>query len=187
MIYLLGLGSNLGRRAANLARARRWLERKGARILRASSTYETEPVDHRDQPWFLNQALEVRTALGPRELLGLVKSIETRMKRTAGVPKGPRVIDIDILLAGDLVLETPDLVIPHPRLHLRNFALVPLAEIAPRRRHPVLGRTLAGLARASSDPAEVKIKRSSRAPAAPRTRRRNARGGTSQARRTRSR
>jgi 2-amino-4-hydroxy-6-hydroxymethyldihydropteridine diphosphokinase len=187
MTYLLGLGSNLGRRAANLARARRWLERKGVRILRASSTYETEPVDYRDQPWFLNQALEVRTALRPRELLGLVRSIEAQMKRAVGVLKGPRIIDIDILLAGDLVLETPDLIIPHPRLHLRNFVLVPLAEIAPRRRHPVLGRTLGALALASDDPSEVKIGRSSRGPAVPRTRRRSARGGNPPARGTGSR
>jgi 2-amino-4-hydroxy-6-hydroxymethyldihydropteridine diphosphokinase len=165
--YVLGLGSNLGRRAANLARARRLLERAGVEILRASSVYDTEPVDVKDQPWFLNQVLEVRSRLGPRALLDLVKSIEAAMKRAVTKPKGPRVIDIDILLAGRLILEAPDLIIPHPRLHLRNFALVPLAEIAPRRRHPILGRSMADLSRNSADAARVIALRERR----PRTRR----------------
>jgi 2-amino-4-hydroxy-6-hydroxymethyldihydropteridine diphosphokinase len=160
--YFLGLGSNLGRRGVNLARARRLLEKSGVKVLRASSIYETEPVDLAGQPWFLNQVLEVRSDLGPAALLGLVKEIEAAMKRVPSVPKGPRVIDIDILAAGGLVLETPRLVIPHPRLHLRNFVLVPLAEIAPRFVHPVLGRTVAALARSSPDPSRVKKRRSTR-------------------------
>jgi 2-amino-4-hydroxy-6-hydroxymethyldihydropteridine diphosphokinase len=155
MIYYLGLGSNLGRRAANLARARRWLERKGFEVLGASSVYETEPVDCTDQPWFLNQVLAVRSELAPPELLRLAKSVEAKMKRVPTVARGPRTIDIDILLAGDLVVETPDLVIPHPRLHLRNFVLVPLSEIAPRLRHPVLGKTISELARSALDPGRV--------------------------------
>jgi len=158
MVYYLSLGSNLGRRAANLARARRLLAGRHVEILKASSVYETEPVDYPDQPWFLNQVLEVRTALGPPALLRLAKSVEAEMKRVPTVAKGPRTIDIDILLAGDLLVETPDLVIPHPRLHLRKFALVPLSEIAPGVIHPVLGRPVAQLAGAVSDRSLVKRK-----------------------------
>jgi 2-amino-4-hydroxy-6-hydroxymethyldihydropteridine diphosphokinase len=156
VIYFLGLGSNLGRRAANLARARRLLAGKGVEELRASSVYETEPVDCPDQPWFLNQVLEVRSDLEPQALLRLAKSIETEMKRVPTINKGPRTIDVDILLAGDLVIDTPDLVVPHPRLHLRNFVLVPLGEIAPEVRHPVLGRTAEEMARACGDTSRVK-------------------------------
>jgi 2-amino-4-hydroxy-6-hydroxymethyldihydropteridine diphosphokinase len=164
VIYYLSLGSNLGRRTANLARARRLLTAAGVEILRESSVYETEPVDYRDQPWFLNQVLEVRTAHDPPGLLRLAKSVEAGLKRVPTVAKGPRTIDIDILLAGDLVIETPDLVVPHPRLHLRNFVLAPLSELAPRIIHPVLGRSVGELARASFDPCLVKRISPSRRP-----------------------
>lgn len=163
--YHLSLGSNLGRRARNLARARRLLGERGVKVVAASSVYETEPVDRADQPWFLNQAVEVESALGPADLLRAAKAVESELKRVPAVDKGPRTIDIDILLAGDLVLETPALTVPHRRLHLRNFVLVPLAEIAPGLVHPVLGRTVRELAAASSDPARV-------APWGPQTKRR---------------
>jgi 2-amino-4-hydroxy-6-hydroxymethyldihydropteridine diphosphokinase len=156
VIYILGLGSNLGRRAAHLAGARRRLARAGVAVLRASPVYETEPVDYADQPWFLNQVLEVRSGLAPAALLRLVKSIETDMKRLPAAPKGPRTIDIDILLAEDTVLESPELVVPHPRLHLRNFVLVPLAALDPGARHPVLGRSAAELLRECRDRSRVR-------------------------------
>ncbi len=155
MTYFLSLGSNLGDPAGNLARARLRLEKAGIEILKASAVYRTEPVDVTDQPWFRNQALEVRTNLGPRQLLAAVLRIERDMKRVRTADKGPRTIDIDILLAGDAVIETPELTVPHPRLAARNFVLVPLAEIAPRAVHPVLGKTIEELARASPDRSAV--------------------------------
>lgn len=155
MIYFLGLGSNLGRRSANLARARRLLEEAGLEVIKASSVYETEPVDLAGQPPFLNQVLEVRAEIDPPEMLRLAQSVETALKRVRTFAKGPRTIDVDILLAGDLIIGTADLVVPHPRLHLRNFVLVPLAEIASEVRHPALERTIGELRAASPDRARV--------------------------------
>lgn len=172
MVYFLSLGSNLGRRAANLARARRLLTESGVEIVQASPIYETEPVDLPDQPWFLNQVIEVRSALEPPALLRLIKSVEAAMKRVPTVAKGPRTIDIDILLAGGLIVDSPDLVVPHPRLHLRNFVLVPFSKIAPDVRHPALGKTIRELAAGSADPSRVTA-----FPLGLRTRRRNARAG----------
>jgi 2-amino-4-hydroxy-6-hydroxymethyldihydropteridine diphosphokinase len=153
--YFLGLGSNLGDRRRNLLRARQRLEEAGVEVLKASSVFRTEPVDVADQPWFLNQVLKIGTSLAPQELLDLAKSIETRLKRVPTVAKGPRTIDIDILLAGDTVINTPKLTIPHPRLALRNFALVPLREIAPRAVHPVLRKTVLELAHDCPDRSAV--------------------------------
>ena len=162
MVYFLSLGSNLGNRSRNLARAGRLLCESGVDILAASSIYLTEPVDKADQPWFANQVLEVRSSLDPPSLLRLAKSIEKKMKRVPTVAKGPRTIDIDILLAGEIVMDTPDLVIPHPRLAQRNFVLVPFGEIAPETRHPALGMTIRELASSSSDPARVFARKSRR-------------------------
>jgi 2-amino-4-hydroxy-6-hydroxymethyldihydropteridine diphosphokinase len=138
----LGLGGNLGDRESFLRRCRDLLECSAIRILRGSSVYETEPVGPRQQPWFLNQVVEVETELGPQELLDAVKSIEAEMGRIHGPAGGPRVIDIDILLAGDRTLDTGRLRVPHPRLAQRNFVLVPLSEIAPEAVHPALGKTI---------------------------------------------
>ena len=155
LTYFLSLGSNMGNQKRNLERARRFLERGGVGVLKASSVYRTEPVDEPCQPWFRNQILKVRTELGPQELLGLAKSIELRMRRVPTVPKGPRTIDIDILLAGETVITTPGLTIPHPRLAQRNFVLVPLREIAPGAVHPVLHKTVRELARSCPDRSAV--------------------------------
>ncbi len=155
MTYHLSLGSNLGRPRSNLAKAARLLGRSGVEIIRASSVYRTEPVDRPDQPWFLNQVLEVRAALDPPPLLRLVLSIEAEMGRVRTGPKGPRTIDVDILLSGRLIVETADLTIPHPKMTKRNFVLVPLAEIAPEAVHPVLKMSIRELLQVCRDGSKV--------------------------------
>jgi 2-amino-4-hydroxy-6-hydroxymethyldihydropteridine diphosphokinase len=140
MVYL-SLGSNLGDRALNLARARDLLS-ASLPIARASSLYETEPRDFPNQPWFLNQVIEVYGALFPRVLLTHTRMIEQRIGRRRTVAKGPRLIDVDILLYGDSVIHTEELEIPHPRMAERRFVLEPLAELAPELRHPVTRQTI---------------------------------------------
>ena len=139
----LGLGSNLGERRANLERALDFLSQR-LRLQKVSSIYDSEPVGNIAQPRFLNLACQAITTLSPPGLLALAKGIEAKMGRTGGSGE-PRLIDIDILFYGDQVIETPELVIPHPRLTERAFALVPLVEIAPEVVHPVNGKTVRGL------------------------------------------
>lgn len=141
VIAYLGLGSNLGHREENIARALELLGRRVG-IERISSIYETEPVGYREQPWFLNAVCRVSTMLEPFDLLRLVKEVEGELGRIPSFTNGPRIIDIDILLYGDEVLQANDLTIPHPRLAERPFVLVPLAEIAPELVHPVVKRTI---------------------------------------------
>jgi 2-amino-4-hydroxy-6-hydroxymethyldihydropteridine diphosphokinase len=138
----LSLGSNLGDREALLNDALHRLEAAGVRLVRKSSIHETEPQDLREQPWFLNMAVEVETELLPLELLAAIRRIETEMGRQRTIPKGPRTIDIDILFYANSVIDTPDLGIPHPRLTERSFVLDPLSEIAPDLRHPVTGKSI---------------------------------------------
>ncbi len=138
----LGLGSNQGDREQNLARALDLLAHR-VKIEKVSSLYDTDPLGSPDQPPFLNAVCRGQTALGPEELLGLAKRIETSLGRRPGPRHGPRPVDIDILFYGDLVIKLPHLVIPHPGVAERAFVLVPLAEIAAELVHPASGHSVA--------------------------------------------
>ena len=137
----LSLGSNLGDREANLSTAITKLAEFG-NVIVVSSFYETEPVDVPAQPWFLNCAVKFETEKMPRQLMSAILSLEQSMGRQRRQSKGPRTIDIDVLLFGSSVIELPSLTVPHPRMHQRRFVLEPLAEIAPEARHPVFKRTM---------------------------------------------
>ncbi len=136
----LGLGSNLGDRQANLDRALEFLSQR-LRMGKISSIYDTEPLGESNQPRFLNLVCQAFTRLQPDGLLALAKGIERKLGRVSKSGK-PRTIDIDILLYGDQVIETPELVIPHPKMTERAFVLIPLDEIAPDVVHPVAGKTV---------------------------------------------
>lgn len=148
----LGLGSNVGQREENLIQAMRRLGQHAPedgmlRLRRCSSVYETAPWGYADQPAFLNCVVEAETDLTPQALLALAQRVERELGRQPVFRYGPRLVDVDILLYGDLALDLPDLQIPHPRLAQRAFVLVPLAELAPQLVHPTLGLTAAELAR----------------------------------------
>jgi 2-amino-4-hydroxy-6-hydroxymethyldihydropteridine diphosphokinase len=137
----LSLGSNLGDRAGNLEEAIRRLGTLGQVVAR-SSFYETEPVVVTAQPWFLNCAVKLATEKTPRQLLAGILTLEGQMGRRRNQAKGPRTIDIDIVLFGNAIVATADLIIPHPAMQERRFVLEPLAEIAPDLRHPALHQTI---------------------------------------------
>jgi len=137
----LSLGSNLGDRAGNLQQAIQRLSQI-ATVSRVSAFYETEPMDFRDQPWFLNCAVEVQTDKSAQALLANAQIIEHDLGRNRAVNKGPRTLDIDLLLFGNEVIHTPGLVVPHPAMHLRRFVLAPLNEISPDARHPIMGKVV---------------------------------------------
>ena len=143
----LSLGSNLGEREENLKRALQRLEEAEIAVNQISSIYETAPQDVTDQPWFLNIVAETATKLFPMQLLATAQRIERVMgrNRVTSAPRGPRIIDVDILLYGAVVMDTPGLTIPHARLTERRFVLEPLAEIAPELRHPATRELLKSL------------------------------------------
>ena len=152
----LSLGSNLGDRAVHIEKALTRLGEERVRIVRRSSFYQTEPVEFQAQGWFLNIAVEAETELMPRQLLRAIGNIEREMGRKRIVRAGPRTIDIDILLYGANAVNAAELEIPHPRMTERRFVLVPMAEIAPALRHPVLRLTMVELLAATSDRSQVK-------------------------------
>jgi 2-amino-4-hydroxy-6-hydroxymethyldihydropteridine diphosphokinase len=152
----LSLGSNLGDRAAHIEQALTLLGEEGVRIVRRSSFYQTEPVEFQAQGWFLNIAVEAETELMPRQLLRTIRFIEHELGRKRIVRAGPRTVDIDILLYGANIVSAAELEIPHPRMTERRFVLVPMAEIAPALRHPVLRLTMTELLAATNDRSHVR-------------------------------
>ena len=152
----LALGSNIGDREQNLQEALRLVRKSGVAVSKVSSVYETEPVDYLDQPWFLNAVLEARTDLPVMLLLATLRSVESQMGSKKAFAKGPRLIDLDILVYGNATIDTPELQVPHPRMLQRNFVLIPLAEIAPTLRHPSWSATVAELLSQSSDSSRVR-------------------------------
>ncbi|HEY2459426.1 MAG TPA: 2-amino-4-hydroxy-6-hydroxymethyldihydropteridine diphosphokinase [Candidatus Acidoferrum sp.] len=156
MKVYLALGSNVGEREKNLQRAIAALAGAGVRVTRASSIYETEPVDYLEQPWFLNCVVEAETELPPVELLRALRGIENAMGSKKEFAKGPRLIDLDILFYGDEIVDERELQVPHPRMAQRRFVLAPLAEIAAGVRDPRTRKTVAEMLEESGDRSEVK-------------------------------
>lgn len=157
-IYL-SLGSSIGDRARNIARAIEALAMHDIRVVKQSALYETEPVEMREPEWFLNCVVEVQTDLAPRELMRALLEIERSMGRERSVSparKLPRIIDLDVLFYGPEIIRDVALEIPHPRMADRRFVLVPFAEIAPAALHPVLKKTVAELLALTHDRSEVR-------------------------------
>ena len=140
-IVYLSLGSNVGDREAQLREAENRLAQLG-RLIAVSSFYETEPVEFTQQPWFLNCAVAIETSSTPEDLMASILRIEEEMGRRRLQNKGPRSIDIDILLFADAIVQSSELTIPHPAMHQRRFVLEPLAEIAPQALHPISKKTI---------------------------------------------
>jgi 2-amino-4-hydroxy-6-hydroxymethyldihydropteridine diphosphokinase len=142
----IGLGSNIGDKSDNIKRALEILDQfDGLKVVKASSYYETEPVGYEDQDWFVNAVAKIDTVLSPEQLLIAFKKVEKLIGRKDRIRWGPREIDLDLLFYDQMLIDIPNLIVPHPRLHERAFVLVPLAEIAPDLVHPVIKKTIAEL------------------------------------------
>ena len=146
----------MGDRAENIARAIVALGRRGVRVTQESSMYETEPLEIREQPWFLNCAIAAEAELSAERLMEVLLEIERDMGRERLVPKGPRLIDMDILLYGSDIVKEPGLEIPHPRMAERKFVLVQLAEIAGEANHPMAMMTIGEMLEATADRSKVR-------------------------------
>jgi 2-amino-4-hydroxy-6-hydroxymethyldihydropteridine diphosphokinase len=154
----LGLGTNLGDREGNLNKALCSISENIGKVVRTSSVYETEPWGFTADIPFLNMVAEIETRLKPSGLLGRILMIEARMGRLRGGKEySSRIIDIDILIFGDIILNTKSLVIPHPLMHERRFVLVPFSEIAPDFVHPVLGKNIKTLLKECKDKGHVRL------------------------------
>ena len=157
LVYL-SLGSNVGDRVAFIQHAVKLLQSdNNITLVRASTLYETEPWGKKDQNWFINAVIEVKTKLSPNELLTFCQNVEKQLGRVReGIPRwGERTIDIDILFYDDKIINTPELTIPHKHLHERAFTLVPLLELVPFFKHPVSGKTISELHAALEKPEDV--------------------------------
>jgi 2-amino-4-hydroxy-6-hydroxymethyldihydropteridine diphosphokinase len=153
----ISLGSNLGHRAAMLARAVAALDSVGIRVARLSPLYITEPVGAPGQAWFLNAVVEAETSLQPLQLLHALLKIERELGRRRITPHGPRTIDLDLLFYGSAVIRSRELEVPHPRLAERRFVLLPLAQIAPEFHHPTLHKSVTQLLSETPDRSEVRL------------------------------
>ena len=153
----LGIGANLDLRILYCYQAMYQIQKSASVcVVERSSFYETEPFGYEEQNWFINLVLKIQTELSPRDLLRLTQEIEKNLGKNTPFKWGPRTIDIDILLYEDEQISEPDLIIPHPLLHLRKFVLYPMAEIAPDLRHPALGKTMRELLHICPDQKEVR-------------------------------
>ncbi len=154
----VGFGSNVGGPVARVREAvARLAQLPRVKVIRVSSLYKTEPVGLEEQDWFVNGVARLESGLGPRELMRGLLAVEKAMGRTRTIQGGPRVIDLDLLLFGDLVMEEEDLRIPHPRLHERRFVLVPMCEVAPYALHPVLKKEMADILKGLEDTKSVQF------------------------------